>query len=270
MRCVVEVVAKRHLHFPGAWTASTDFQLCPDLYQYSSLSHEVIEGTKPSKKSPKKKVVVAPNMLCINSCDVEDTDLYFLLKQFPPPAHLRSRFIHEDDAIDREFKGSFYLFQHGGWDALPRRAVMAPVDVAKVSQMIAPTTLSKLQQVVCGPSEDVWIDFKSKLRSLSPTQQLPPRTSMHEHLEILIRGYTRRAKTFLYLSLDAIDTMRLPLTHNAQWYILSNCGEERDRELGSALPITTTLNTTGNHMSSSSFPRHVLTLEDLVDLNNKS
>jgi hypothetical protein len=179
------------------------------------------------------------NHLCVNSNSVEDTDLYFMCKEFPPPSHLASSALHDDDelgAIRSANKISFALHYEACWNSIKKGAGFIPLtqtDVAYFGKTFPLLlNLEQRQRIQCWGSLEE--ELRNYFRSSDGSHSRVERTSTHERLELVLRGHTRRLPSRLFVSMSTVEMMKLSLVPDAQWYIYGKTENNVQRSLDSA------------------------------------
>lgn len=228
-----------HAYFTSNWACSTslsyDSSPTLDVAGKSLLyNHDWNTNTKtaaaeellPEKDPQRSDLVWDSNHLCVNSSSVEDTDLYFMCKEFPPPSYLSSLFETSTD-LDREIealhsarKSSYVLHYEGCWHPSTKGAQFKPLNKFEILQHgnSFPLLLNIEQQ----QRDQSWEQLEDELRNYyrrEGAHRRVVRTSTHERLELVLRGHTKRLPSRLFLSMNSVELMKLSLVPNARWYI---------------------------------------------------
>jgi hypothetical protein len=206
----------RNLHIDCDWACSTALTSTGIKINRQHQSFEERSLTDEAALHIRPFMLPSKPCICVNSNSVEDTDLFFMLKEFPPPAHLTSRFAYKEGGTRRSFmskrKGTFALFQWGAWEQCSQGSVFTPV-------VSGGEDTNNEDAAGCA-----WASFTKEMKTVAASHA-PPRTSIHERLELVLKGSTDRLPSHLFISQEAVRTMKLSLVPDAQRFAF--CSEIR-------------------------------------------
>lgn len=268
---------QRHIYFQSNWACSTALSTAPGslgLLALSGFQDDCIRRLLPLVANDDWSA----HNLCLNSNCIEDTDLYFLCKEFPPPAYFTSQFVLDVkegvDSFVSKKKGTFALLDEGTWKSSSKHSEMRPLTQREISRHSSefPLLLNQDQEA----RDTCWERLIASIASDNQSTGEPlhiEQTSLHERLELVLRGHTQRLPSHLFISLDTIILMKLSLVPGAAWHLY--CQSVAPQTLHTSL--NKSLLARDESASSSSLPHpplqacstYVLTEQDLIHFGKR-